>query len=297
MERDAWLEERRKTIGSSEAPTIWNLGYSGSSWYAMYADKVLGIAPTFSASTERAMRRGVVLEPFIRQEAGRELGVELLHNEGYHSFACEKHPHLSASLDSWYVLDNQIIPVELKSVGDHTRHEWDGDSCPLRYQVQLGHQLIVVDAPFGYVVAMCGDDLFVRRMDRDAEFDDAHLKLCNEFWWHVENKIAPEVDASSGTTEAIKKRWPKEKGPRVDGTDEIDQLTEEIERWENELDVLVKCIEKRKNRLRELIGDAEGIVSPSGVEWTWKVQKTAGYVVEPRESRVLRRVGKRKEKA
>lgn len=293
--REEWLLARRQYIGSSDAGVLWGRDacYASQSPYSLYCQKVDGQEPQWSKSELRRLRKGQLLEPYIREICAEELGVEL-HVDPPHSFRTPLTGIVAASLDAWYEVNCEIIPVELKHVGPHNANEWDGDGLPLKFQVQVSHQMMVLDAPYGYVCGLCDDELFVRRVERDLEWEALHSRLCHDFMLRAANQQPPEIDGSDATTEAVKTRWKREKGPRVEVGDWLDKTTRQIERLESRAKWLDERIDARKNTIKEAIGEAEGCMSPGGCEWTWKTQERKEYVVAASSSRVLRRSGKRK---
>lgn len=295
--REEWLAARLQSIGSSDAACLWRCGYASQSLYSLYCDKAFGQSWQPSKSELRRLKKGQLLEPYIRDIAAEELGVEL-RTDPPHSL--RRSGLLSASLDAWYgditnfATETDIIPVELKFVGDHNAHEWADGNLPLKYECQVLHQMIVIDAPYGYVCGLCDDELFVRRVERQPEIEAEHLRRCAEFWRHVETKTPPEIDGSEATTDAIKSRWRREKGPRVEVGDWLDESAVNLEGLKAAAKETKEQIDAIENRIRDAIGDAEGCMSPSGVEFTWKTQERKEYVVAASSSRVLRRSKGRK---
>jgi len=299
--RESWLLNRRNYVGSSDAGVLWGPSacYASQSPYAMYCEKAFGQPWEPSKSELRRLRKGQLLEPYIREIAADELGVDL-HVDPPHSLRVRG--VAAASLDSWYPTGNfrddraEIVPVELKHVGPHNAHEWDNDAVPLKYQAQVGHQLMVLDAPYGYVCGLCDDELFVRRVERDMEWEAMHAERCAEFMARVRGELpAPEVDGSPATTEAIKSRWRREKGPRVEVGEWLDESAAKLEELKATAKQTKEQIDALENYLRDTIGEAEGCISPSGVEFTWITQERKEYTVAASSSRVLRR-SKRKGK-
>lgn len=286
--RENWLAARRATIGSSDAAVLWGRAccYASQSLYSLYTDKAHGVPWVPTKSELRRLKKGQLLEPYIREIAAEELGVEL-HADPPHSL--RRSGLLSASLDSWYCDDEDCVPVELKLSGEHNAREWSDDGLPLRFECQVLHQMIVIDAPYGYVCGLCDDELFVRRVERQPEIEAEHLRRCADFWRHVETKTAPEIDGSEATTDAIKSRWRREKGPRVEVGDWLDESAVKLEGLKAAAKETKEQIDAIENRIRDAIGDAEGCMSPSGVEFTWKTQERKEYVVAASSSRVLRR--------
>lgn len=292
--REDWLAARRKAIGSSDAPVLYGLGYASQSEFAMWAEKVHGIATEWSAADLRRLKVGHAMESVLRELLLEHHGIET-YTDPPHSL--RQHPTVSyatASLDCW---DASGRIVELKNYGAHMSHEFR-DGVPLRPTIQIQHQLWVTGTDYAYLYCMVGGEPIDEpiRIDRDEEFIELHARKCAAFWRCVETKTPPDVDASEATKAALSSLYRREKGPRVEGDDEIDHITSAIESATAAAESLHQAIEGHKNRLRSLIGDSEGVISPLGVEWAWKTQERKACEVAASSSRVLRRVGKRRGK-
>jgi predicted phage-related endonuclease len=294
--REDWLVARRNSIGSSDSGVLWgpDCCYSSQSKYQLWCSKKLGLEVEWSKIDLRRLKAGQVMEPIIREWVADELGVTLLTDPPHSIRVSDDVSCMSASLDSFYDGFDGLVVVELKHVGPHNRHLWDDEQLPLIYAIQAAHQGIVTGATRAIVCGACGDDLFIRHVPLDAEFRASHIQACRDFWALVENNTPPEVDASEATTEALKRRFKKEKRPRIEVGDWLDEVTRELAELDEQAKATTKEIDLRKNRIRESCGESEGVISPNGAEWTWKNQQRKEYVVAASESRVLRRVGGRK---
>lgn len=296
--RDEWLAARRLSIGSSDSGVLWgpDCCYASQSPYQLWCDKALGVAWEPTKTELRRLRIGAAAEPIIREWAADELGQTLSIDPPNTIRVSEEFPFMSASLDSFYEGFDGLVVVELKHVGQHNKHEWDDDNCPLIYACQAAHQALVVGASRAIVCGACGDELFVRYIELDRDWAASHVAKCRDFWALVERKEAPPVDASPATTDAIKARWRRERGPRVEVNSWLDDLAAALAANQEAYKELGAAIDGQKNKIMDAIGDAEGCISPSGVEFSWKWQERKEYVVAASSSRVLRRVGARKGK-
>jgi predicted phage-related endonuclease len=300
-DRNSWLKTRR--IGSSDAPGLWGLGYASQSLYAMWASKARGVETEWSPADLRRLALGKAAEPVIREWFAEEIGLPIEHDGEYVTRICEEHPFMSASLDGWLMHPEYgLCPVELKKVGYHNRSDWytqDGlPVSPMRYQVQLGHQMIVTGATHGYLVGLIGDDdLQWRLVELSPAFAAQHVSLCREFWRCVEDDTPPQVDGSAATAAALARLWPESTpGVVVDLPAEADGWTEEIEHLSASIKTLEERREAARNALRSALGDAEQGVTPAGAVWSWRTQERKEYTVAAGSSRVLRRVGNRSRK-
>lgn len=294
--RDDWLTERRRSIGSSDAPVLWGYGYASQSLYSTWANKVHGIAPEWSKSDLRRLALGKAAEPIIREWFADETCLTVGFDGDNVIRRHPSIPYLTASLDGHTIHeDHGFCPVELKKIGRHNAEEWwdeyGNPVAPLRYQVQLAHQMIVTGATHGWLCGLIGDDdLQIREVDLFEEFAEQHLARCAEFWGCVERREAPPVDASNATTEALNLLYPHEVADEiVDLPLESDDWTEEIGVLGAEIKSLEERVEQRKNAIRSALGTAVEGITPGGQRWTWRTQDRAGYFVEPKSFRVLRK--------
>ena len=62
-----------------------------------------------------------------------------------------------------------------------------------------------------YIAVLIGGNHFkYQYIERDEEYIDNLVKIESDFWFnYVENKIMPEVDGSSSTSNLIKRMFPK----------------------------------------------------------------------------------------
>lgn len=293
-DRQSWLAARR--VGGSDAGMLWSCGYSSQSIYAAWADRALGIPIQFAPADQKRLDLGVAMEPVIRRMFVAETGIEVQDDPPHTLWINDDYPFMTASLDTKTMKGNELVSVEIKNVGRFMTHEWEDGGLPLMYQCQSCHQSIVMGASGGYVVGLlAGDELAVRWVEVDEQFAAMHVERCRDFWRHVETKTPPEIDGSLATTDAIKNRWRREKGPRVEVGDWLDKTTRQLERLESRAKWIDERINARKNAIKDAIGEAEGCISPSGVEFTWITQERKEYTVAASSSRVLRR-SKRKGK-
>lgn len=290
--REEWLAARRKSIGSSDAPVLYGLGYSSQSEFATWAEKVHGIATEWSAADLRRLKVGHAMESVLRDmmfdQHGFETGTDPPHSLRQHPTVA----YATASIDCW---DADDCIVELKNYGAHMAHEFR-DGVPLRPTIQIQHQLWVTGTDYAWLYCMVGGEPIDEpiRVERDEAFIELHARKCAAFWRCVETKTPPDVDASEATKAALSSLYRRERGPRVEGDETVDRLTRTIERVDKAAERIKERGEEARNKLRSLIGDSEGIVSPNGAEWTWKTVERKAYEVAASSSRQLRRVGKRK---
>ena len=290
--REDWLAGRRTGIGSSDAPVLWGCGYSGSSLLSMFAEKVHGVEKEFDWNTQALMRMGSAAEPLIREWFERETGLRVATDPPHSYRSCMSHPFMLASLDAYTAdADDNFVVLELKRIGRHARKQWGESDVPLKYAVQLQHQLLVTGAPYGYVVASCEErELLIRRCERDEAFIAAHIEKCRWFWEMVQAKeYTGPVDGSPGSTEAVARLSPTAVlGKSVELGIEADDLVQRIARLKDVIADASKDMDAAKNQLKLLIGDAESATCPNGTAITYKNKSARGYFVPAKTYRELR---------
>lgn len=208
---DEWLRLRKTGIGASEAAVVLGVSKWGTR-RTVWLDKV---SPDVVDVGNDVMEFGHLAEDLIVQflEAHPErfgwLG-RIIPSEGL--LQSTLWPWLLGTLDRRVELpDGTIVPLELKSVNDHsarewsTEDEWDEDdpfgtnrlsrfTVPEKYQVQVQQQMAVTGAPFAYVAVWLGKDrIEVIRVDRDETFIQDKLILeVGQFWTeHVQTELPP----------------------------------------------------------------------------------------------------------
>lgn len=290
--REEWLAGRRRGIGSSDASILWGCGYKGCSLLTLFADKAEGVQVDVDWNTSVLMNMGKAAEPLIREWFERETGIRIATDPENSLRSCVEYPFMQASLDGYTVdSDENFVVVELKRVGRYARKEWGDDGVPLKYAVQLQHQLIVTGATYGYVVAMCDDrELLVRRCSRDDEFAAAHVAKCRWFWdMVVAKEYTGPVDGGTGSTDAIARLSPTATaGKSVDLGVEADDLADRISRLRDAIAEAQEEMDGAKNRLKLLMSDAEYGRSPSGRLVSYKNKNARGYYVPAKQYRELR---------
>lgn len=193
--RIPWLEGRSKYIGSSDAPAILGHGYAGESISTIWGEKVGTYKRQFSSADLQLMNEGRIGERFvIEMFANRHPDLKVERPEGFQFEVCPEHPFLCASLDSWFYSLDERCPIEAKVIQNQPQ-EWADGGCPIKYQIQLQHQMLVIGAKRGVVVAYVLGRYEERWFERDDEFLSKALVLYRKFWQHVIDRTPPQDDS------------------------------------------------------------------------------------------------------
>ena len=205
---DEWLALRRQGIGGSDCSAIMGMNRFASA-YTVWEDKT-GRAPAEPES--EAMRWGNLLEPVIREETARRLGLTVTKPGTLRSL---EHPWQQYNPDGLFG-DGGLL--ECKNTSAWMSGDWDGQ-VPDHAELQVQHGMAVTGAPHAYVAGLVGGNrLVVERVERDDALIALITATEHAFWTeHVLADEPPRLDASEATHTALLRRF-----PLVDRSIEVD---------------------------------------------------------------------------
>lgn len=196
--RADWLAKRQTGIGSSDIAGV--LGQS--SWQSPYSIWWSKVGPVEDDPPSEQMLWGLRLEPAICDAWTETTGI------------ATKRVGLCRSLDRpWQMATPDRLTadggvLETKNVNAYDLEEWDADTIPLKYLLQVQQQMDVLGVDHGYVAALIGGaELRPFEVTPDEEIVGIIRERGAEFWSLVESMTTPPTDAHDATTAAIKRRW------------------------------------------------------------------------------------------
>ena len=284
--KQAWLEERRKGIGGSDAAAVLGL----SRWKTplqVYVEK-LGIAD--DAEETEAMRMGTILEPIVAQLYQDETKRELRHPGPFTIRRSAANPFMTATLDREILGDPRGLGVlQIKTASFYKAEEW-ADEPPVMYQVQLQHEIAVADAAWGSLAVLIGGQKFLwMDLERNDRFIWVMIEREAEFWRRVQAQDPPDPAATKTDRELLATLYPKDSG-------EVVALPGEASAWDAQrleaIDELKKwdaIKDAAENRIKAALGEASAGILPDGVQYTWTTSKRSAYSVAESSVRTLRR--------
>jgi putative phage-type endonuclease len=284
-----WIEGRKMGLGASESAILFGQGYAGSSSFKLYSEK-LGLIPKDDFEA-KFLRIGKLMEPVLRRLFTDETGFPCYEVGENHTFRSKQHPFMTASLDGLIVDDGGLGVIELKNIHFFNRDEWSEDAGPLKYQIQLQHQLAVTGLEFGYLFGLVGgQEPYAHRINRNDEFiSKALVPMCEKFFKLMQSQTPPEIDGSEATARALTLLHPDDDGTEVALDDrflDLDQRLQEIKVSEKAMEAERTIVE---NEFRAAIGSSTFGVLPGGVKYSLKTTSKDGYYVKPQKYRSLRR--------
>ena len=269
MQREEWLELRKKGIGGSDSAAIVGLDRYRSP-FDVYADK-LGLRPEIPDN--EAMRQGRDLEQYVSERFMEATGKKVRRRN-----AVLQHPEhhwMLANIDRWVIGENAGLECKTTSILNSTKFS-QGEFQP-NYYVQCVHYMAVTGAERWYLAVLVLNKSFhVFTIERDEAEIQALIEAEKDFWEnHVLKQIPPAPDGSEATSEVIKQLFPeakeREEVALFGYEDKIEQYLQ--------LDAQIKELEKQKDAIKQelqlALSDAEiGRARGYIVEWKNQVRQS-----------------------
>lgn len=175
------MQDRTGYIGGTDAKRILD-----GDWYILYEEK-LGIRQPEDLTHKFNVQLGIYTESFHADwlHTYHQLDVAEPTNE---QVSHAQYPYMRARIDRW--LDCKQTFLELK----HTNERATPDSLLEWYLPQLAHYCNVMGVNSCWLSAITGNQEpqpFEVRPSR--EYREELLGHMIRFWWHVENKVPPEI--------------------------------------------------------------------------------------------------------
>lgn len=185
----AWFAWRQQGVTASEAAIVLNRSRYKTRW-RLWAEKT-GLVAETDISANPWVRHGIEHEDIARQRFEASRGDILLPL----CVQSQQHPILRASLDG---LNDQGEPVELKcpspTVWQTVCEQQTASMAYQLYQLQVQHQLLVTEAPRGWLVFHHQDEQQIFEIVRDAHLQEHLLEAASNFWQQVVSRQAPDKD-------------------------------------------------------------------------------------------------------
>lgn len=244
---------RRTGIGSSDISAL-----VGENPYANAHDVWLDKLGLREVEESEPMWWGTALEQSIGQRYKKELGVELESGSG-----AIRHPSKEIALASPdFVYPDKSRIVECKAIF-RTAGQWspESDGAPEQYILQGNWQCGVMGVErFDIAAFIAGFCQFrIYQFAFDQELFDHCVSVAERFWnEHVLKREPPPVDHSDSARLAIMARFPQ-RAPLKDAPPEAEQLIQERVACEERFDRADEALKLVNNKLRLMIGEAEGM--------------------------------------
>lgn len=291
VEREQFLEERRKGIGGSDMAALLGLDPWKQAIDVFYDKRPdlayeAGYVSRDAEDPDEVDARfwGQVLEAPIAEGYAKRTGRKVQRVNQPREL--KKAPFMRANIDRRVVGEHR--GVEIKNVSGRMAPRWGAegtDEVASYYLPQVCHYMLVWDYPVWDVSALVGgSELRIYTVERDPEMDTILLDAGADFWRRVEAGDPPPVDVDHARALEVLKRV----NPGTSG--EVVQFDECMERWARVMwDAKDKVKEYQavadgaKAHLLRAMGEASEAVLPGGGGFTRKVVQRKGFEVAPSE--------------
>ena len=281
--REEWLDARRGGIGSSDAASLFEAEIIEESKgeerpfksrLALYADKV-GAAEDSDLSQNQRVAWGTRLEATVAEAFFELSGATPIAMPPLTLYRRTDLP-MQATPDR-LIEGDPVRILEVKTAGSEQAKRWgedgDPDGVPLRYQIQVQHQLAVLGLPVAHLAVLIGgNDFRTYEIAADAGFAAVLERRVREFWAAVVAREAPEPGPLDlDVVRSLYRRASVGKSVRIEAR-EADVLLDEYELANRVAKDAEAQANTAKARLMALLGDAEEGVLPSGRSLLWREQ-------------------------
>lgn len=287
MDREAWLESRKRGLGGSDVAALFGV-HPWMSPLTLYLDKI-GELPDRPGTA--AMAVGHELEPLTRRMYSEDTGRTVVDPQKRTQHP--EHAFMLANTDGTVIAcdDHDGDGVfEGKTTNPYSREKWR-DGPPLYVQLQATHYMVVTGLRWSSIAVLVlgtKDPLKWCDIELDTEFAEMMIEAERKFWTeHVEARIPPEADGHPATTEALRVLHPQDSGLMVDMPPEAADWGRELADVKKTIAKLKKQEEIYKNRICQAIGDATYGILPDGSGWVYRTTDRKGYTVKPGKQRKL----------
>lgn len=262
MSRAEWLEERRHSIGGSDAAAVVGMNPYVTP-YMLWADKTGRLPPK---EDNEAMRQGRDLEWYVAQRFSEATGKRVHTRNGL--IRNPDYPFAHATIDR--KVSGEHAGLECKTTSAMSLKRFNHGEYPEAYYAQCIHYLAVTGFDRWYLaVLVFGQGFRCFTIERDEGEIRALMEAEKAFWeQYVIKDIPPPVDGLDPTGTAISAIYAEpEPGNTVELFDRETLIRDYLATKE-----LIRMYERenevRKQRLQEDLGDAEnGYAGKYAVIW------------------------------
>lgn len=244
------LEERRHWIGASETPCLLDVSPHGNA-HSVWAAK-MGLAidePTVAKDA------GNYIEPALAKWYRDETGFE---TAGFGSLVHPRHPFMGCTPD--LLVRGQRRIAQIKNVGMWMAHHWE-DDVPEYVQVQVQHEMEVVDADVCDVVALIGGtDFRILPIERDREIGQYLVEVCRGFFEaYIATRTLPPPDDSEHCRKTLRALYERDNAALIPATAETDRIARAWLAADERLGEVEKERTRLTNEMKAILGESLGI--------------------------------------
>lgn len=269
-DREAWLEQRRKGIGASDAAAVMGLDPYRSPldvWLSKVHPEMLP-----EPENEELLQFGLDVEPAIagayERATKRQLQTvtpAIVHHQRY--------PEILCSPDRITMTGGpRLVQLKWESKFADKFGDPGTDQVPDAYLIQCAHEMSCVGCDFEDIATMhAGPPVLIYPLHRDRELEKEIIERLRAFWAdYVLKDIEPPVDSSAAWSGYLERKFPENRGEIV----QVDRGTEFT--WADDLiniryqrEVIKRYEAELENKIKSFIGNRDGITGDFGTI-TWR---------------------------
>jgi len=264
LPHEEWLEYRRMGIGGSDASVVCGINRFKSP-VELWIEKIGQFPPQEAGEVAYW---GNVLEPFVRGEFTKRTGVDV--SLVKQILQSEDHPFMLANLDGiCRHPDYGDVVFEAKTSSSYRSAEWEGDTIPDEYVLQLQHYMAVTGFKGAYIAVLLGGNRFKWQfVERDDEIIDMLIKLESDFWGRVRSNTPPTLDGSDASVKFINERFPGGLVFKIELPKDAEALIHQYDIASDMLDKYTEQKQEAENLLKQMLGEHEaGSIGDRIVTW------------------------------
>lgn len=271
--RAEWLEERKTYIGASEIAAICGINSYDTPRHVWMVKK--GLA---TVEDNLPMKIGRLLEDTVAQEFAKEIGVNvrafkrsgLVRQQTYEYFGCNPDRIWKDSV------------IQIKTCNQYASGDFGKtgtDEVKDEYLIQVAWEMWICKKPKGYMPVLIGNNDFRWFAFEWNDTIQAIVKRAAEeanTWWHdyyLKDELPPLMGHDKDT-QIVTASYREHNDEFRTLTPEMEAIVKDWPSLQAQYDQLDRELKRRKNLLREFIGNTAGALSPIGEPIaTWKADK------------------------
>lgn len=266
MSPEEWTEQRRKTIGGSDAGTIVGLNKYDSP-YHLWCVKTGRIVPE-DISDKESVRLGHDLEQYVADRFTEATGKKLRRDNNFVYNTEIPFAHVQA--DRLVVNESAGFEAKTSSSYEVIQMLREGTYRDSWY-VQCVHGMMVTGFDRWYLgVLVFGHGFYWFTIERDEEEIKALKEAEADFWEYVTNNTPPPVDGYKATTDAVNSIYADSNDNVVDLYGHRSDLAQYIA-LNKQIKELEKMRDEAANRVKSFMGESGG-GECDGFRVSWKSQ-------------------------
>lgn len=179
-----------------------------------------------------------------------------------------KHEFMLANVDGIVKDKDGMCIFEAKTAAAFKADHWK-NGVPPEYQLQVQHYMAVTGYRKAYVAVLIGGNTFVYyEVKRDEGIIQPMIKIEQDFWNRVQNRIPPEIDGSDASVEFLNSRFKDNYHTSIVLPEDTLDLIHGYEGTVEQIKDMNNRKEELVNRMKLLLQEnEEGIVGERKIKW------------------------------